>query len=416
MHIHYNAHFLLDKEKDKVDARLRLRIRFKGQNVAFSVGFRINPERWSLEAQRCTAGSFHGKKKVSASVINRKLQHLENIVADIFHGYETQGTIPTIAEFRDEFNLRQGKTTKQREEDFFSAFDTYVQTEGRARLWTKSSYQKAAALRKHLKEFKEDLDFADLNKEGLYNLFHFFSDTLRFKNSTVLKQYAYVRWVLRWAEANEYKVHPAYKAYKPKLKEVDKPIVFLEWDELMKLYHTQDLPEALERVRDVFCFCCFTSLRYSDVAKLKRAHIFSNHIVVVTQKTNDSLRIDLNNYSRAILDKYKDEDFSKDLALPIISNQKMNEHLKDLGKRVGLDTPITLTYFKGNERFDEILPKYALLTTHAGRRTFISNALMLGIPADIVMRWTGHKDYKAMKPYIAIADRAKAEAMKLFNR
>lgn len=416
MHIHYNAHFLLDKEKDKADARLRLRIRFRGQNVAFSVGFRINPERWSLEAQRCTAGSFHGKKKVSASVINRKLQHLENIVADIFHGYEVQGVIPTIAEFRDEFNLRQGKTTKQREEDFFSAFDTYVQTEGRARLWTKSSYQKAAALRKHLKEFKEDLDFADLNKEGLYNLFHFFSDTLRFKNSTVLKQYAYVRWVLRWAEANEYKVHPAYKAYKPKLKEVDKPIVFLEWDELMKLYHTQDLPEALERVRDVFCFCCFTSLRYSDVAKLKRSHIFSNHIVVVTQKTNDSLRIDLNNYSRAILDKYKDEDFSKDLALPIISNQKMNEHLKDLGKRVGLDTPITLTYFKGNERFDEILPKYALLTTHAGRRTFISNALMLGIPADIVMRWTGHKDYKAMKPYIAIADRAKAEAMKLFNR
>ena len=40
---------------------------------------------------------------------------------------------------------------------------------------------------------------------------------------------------------------------------------------------------------------------------------------------------------------------------------------------------------------------------------------MIGIPPQVVMKWTGHSDYKAMKPYIAIADSAKAEAMKLFN-
>ena len=51
-----------------------------------------------------------------------------------------------------------------------------------------------------------------------------------------------------------------------------------------------------------------------------------------------------------------------------------------------------------------------------GRRTFICNALALGIPPQVVMKWTGHSDYKAMKPYIDIADDIKANAMSKFNQ
>jgi len=42
----------------------------------------------------------------------------------------------------------------------------------------------------------------------------------------------------------------------------------------------------------------------------------------------------------------------------------------------------------GNQRYEEVHPKYSLLTTHCGRRTFIVNALYLGIPAEVVMRRT----------------------------
>lgn len=72
--------------------------------------------------------------------------------------------------------------------------------------------------------------------------------------------------------------------------------------------------------------------------------------------------------------------------------------------------------YKGDERIDDVTPKYALLGTHAGRRTFICNALALGIPPQVVMKWTGHSDYKAMKPYIDIADDIKANAMSKFNQ
>lgn len=415
MHIHYNLHFLLDKEKDKPDCRLRLRIRYEGQTIAFSVGFRINPERWSLEAQRCVANSYHGKRKVPANRINSRLQELEQIVYDLFREYEQKGTIPSIDELREEYNRRQGKVHKDKDMDLFSAIDDFTQSEGKSRQWTKASYQKFSALKKHLQQFDRNLDFDKLDMEGLNNLLFYFRDVCGERNSTILKRVTYIKWFLRWADAHEYPVHPAYKYFSPKLKNAEKVVIFLDWDELMQVYECE-LPEHLDRVRDVFCFCCFTSLRYSDVAKLKRSQVYKDHIRVVTQKTNDSLKIELNQYSKAILNKYKEVDFIGDLALPIISNQKMNDYLKEIGRIAGLDSPVTITYFKANERHDETYPKHELLTTHAGRRTFICNALMFGIAPDIVMKWTGHSDYNAMKPYIAIADKAKANAMSLFNR
>jgi len=45
-----------------------------------------------------------------------------------------------------------------------------------------------------------------------------------------------------------------------------------------------------------------------------------------------------------------------------------------------------------------------------------SNAFALGIPPQVVMKWTGHSDYKAMKPNIDIADDIKANAMSKFNQ
>lgn len=172
---------------------------------------------------------------------------------------------------------------------------------------------------------------------------------------------------------------------------------------------------TLAKVRDVFCFCCFTSLRYSDVANLRRSDIFDDHISITTVKTADSIQIELNDYSKELLDRHADETFPRNLALPV-SNQKMNDHLKELAELCGINKPMTVTYYKGNQRIDEVYPKYALIGTHCGRRTFICNALMLGISPQIVMKWKGHSDYKSMKPYIDIADKAKKDAMQAFNK
>lgn len=171
-------------------------------------------------------------------------------------------------------------------------------------------------------------------------------------------------------------------------------------------------------MRDVFCFQCFTGLRYSDVAKLKKedVNLSAGYFTTVTKKTVDSLKIELNKYSRAILEKYADVPLKRGLALPVISNAKMNEYLKTIGEMVGINAPQREVYFKGSTRYEEVHPKWEMLTTHCGRRTFVVNALMLGIPGEVIMSWTGHKDYKAMRPYIKIVDTLKASEMEKFNK
>ena len=76
---------------------------------------------------------------------------------------------------------------------------------------------------------------------------------------------------------------------------------------------------------------------------------------------------------------------------------------------------IRITTYKGNERIDEIAEKWELIGTHTGRRTFIIHALSRGIPPSVVMKWTGHSDYKSMKPYIDIVDEIKASEMTKMN-
>ena len=39
----------------------------------------------------------------------------------------------------------------------------------------------------------------------------------------------------------------------------------------------------------------------------------------------------------------------------------------------------------------------------------------LGIPPNVVMKWTGHSDYSSMKSYIDIVDSIKASSMTKLN-
>ena len=98
-----------------------------------------------------------------------------------------------------------------------------------------------------------------------------------------------------------------------------------------------------------------------------------------------------------------------------VYNQKMNHYLKDLCELCGFTDPVTIVCYRAGQRVEETYPKWALIGTHAARRTFICFALSQGIPPQVVMKWTGHSDYKAMRPYIDIAEKIKADAMKIID-
>lgn len=424
MVIKYKMLFFIDKEGTekvgyKPDGKLRLRIRYVSGKIDFNVGYRVDLTKWSKETQRCKAGTTHSKKKITASEINKEIQRLETLASDVFKSYEVLGHIPSIEEYRVTFNQSNGKEDMSYTSvSFFNLFDDFVKERGAKNDWTKATYAKFASVKNHLLRFNESIKFDDWTEERLTDYVNFLRDKQEMRNSTIDNQLDFLRWFLRWGIEKGYSKNNAFEYFKPKLKTTEKKVIFLAWDELMHLKEF-DIPETknyLDRVRDVFLFQCFTGLRYSDVFNLKRSDIKEDCIEITTVKTADSLKIELNKYSRPILDKYKNVHFENNKALPVISNQKMNDYIKELGKLAQLNEPIRETYYKGNERIDEVFPKYALLSTHAGRRTFVCNALALGIPAPTIMAWTGHSDYKTMQPYIGVADKSKQEAMQLWDK
>ena len=431
MNIKRNIIFALEsRKKDGVliteNVPIRMRVNFASKRIEFTTGYRINATKWDADKQRVKNGCSN-KLKQSASEINATLLGYYTELQEIFKRFEVAEIMPSPAEVKEAFNNRHGQNEKTElasadtsnvPSNFYEAFDDFVRVCGRQNDWTHSTFEKFAAVKNHLKNFRSELSFEFFNEEGLTEYVQYLREVREMRNSTIGKQLSFLKWFLRWSFKQGMHSNNAYDTFKPKLKDTQKKIIFLTWEELNKLREFKIPPtkQALERVRDVFLFQCFTGLRYSDVFNLRRSDIKGDHIEVTTVKTSDSLIIELNDHSRAILEKYKDVEFENNKVIPVITNQKMNNYLKELAELAEINEPVQQTYYKGNERIDEVTPKYALLGTHAGRRTFICNALALGIPPQVVMKWTGHSDYKAMKPYIDIADDIKANAMSKFNQ
>lgn len=412
--------FILHKRKstDTTALAIRMRVTLKGERpFDFPLGRKVDLDKWDADAERAIEGT------IDAAEINRTIEEYKTQINEVFARFELlEKRVPTPQEVKYLFNDMIGKTALLDDSgnlDYWSVFDVFTEQVGEKNQWTDSTFQKFRTLRHHLKSFAPTLSFSSLTEEKLQGLIAYYYKK-DFRNTTISKQLSFLRWFLRWAAQKGYYKGDLHETFKPKLKGISvdsKEIIYLSQDELKQLqdFHFQPMQEALERVRDVFLFQCFTGLRYSDVAKLKRSDVKKGIVHVVTKKTVDGLRIELNKHSQAILDKYKDCTFPGDKVLPVISNEKMNAHLKTLGQVVGLDEPTRIVYFKGNKRYEEVYPKWYLLTTHVARRTFVVTALQLGIPVEVIMRWTGHSNFEAMKPYAKIVDELKEKSMSKFD-
>ncbi|MBS9774349.1 MAG: phage integrase SAM-like domain-containing protein [Tenacibaculum sp.] len=422
----FNIHKRKGQENN---APIRLRVSFLGNRIDLLTGYSIAVDDW--EDTKVKVGAIN-KRGVSADVINDSINDIKSAVENVFKLAELQDRVPdkeelklAVAEIKNKNKQVVVKPKKEENEEkedekdvsFFDTFDEFMRTNGKLNNWTTSTFTKFKTVKKHLQDFNKKLTFEFFNQEGLSDYVIFLQTKKNMRNSTIKKQLGFLTWYLRWAYNGNYTKVDDFKAFKPKIKNVQKKVIFLTEEEKKKIneYEIPQEKQYLERVRDVLMFSCYTGLRYSDVFNLKRSDVKANQIEITTVKTSDSLIIELNKHSKAILDKYKEIPFENDKVLPVISNQKMNDYLKELGQLAGLNEQVRITHYEGNKRIDNLYPKYQLLSTHIGRRTFIITALSIGIPVQVVMKWTGHSDYKSMKPYIDIADKTKKNEMSKFD-
>lgn len=422
----HNITFRLDNRHDRNgEAAIMIVLTFGGRRVSVSTGVRIAPECWDPKAMRPKKAAVN-HDRMNAMDIIADITSKANTLEDVYSGLREPTTAAIRTEYRRCVSPETGTAllTPIRPMTVLEWMDVFVAEMSVLREWTDATREKFAALKNHIAAVDPALTFEDLDERGLTRLLgHFRSmimsdGSVGMKNSTIAKQYGYLGWFLNWATKKGINSNMAYKTFAPALKQTQKKVIYLDDDELARL-EAADLSAPnrrhLVRIRDIFLFQCFSGLRYSDVAHLCWADIKDDVMIVTTVKTNDTITIELNAHTRVILEKYRPYNFPGGRVFPAPTNQEANRYLKELCRLAGINEPVTVVTYKGKERIDEIHPKYDLIGTHAGRRTFIVHALSLGISPYIVTRWTGHSSLAAMKPYMDIVDSAKADAMKLFD-
>lgn len=408
------------------------RIKWACGEIDFYIGYYGDETKWDKTNQIPLRNTTHivGKHKATASEINRAIGSYKGAIEDVFKYYEGIQHIPAKDEVKLMVSERFGKVKMSVErKNFFTIWDEYIETQKREKNWKPNVVKKFVSLKNILQEFSPDLSLQNLTETKLLALRDWFVEYRtedkngelqhKYRNTTINKYFKFLGWFLRWADKNGILIHQEVLKFKTHLKVIPTPVSFLNFKELMQFYNFQfpKNKEILELSRDMFCFMSFTSIRYSDLKSLCWSDIDTHSKImgIVTEKTDERLEINLNPYALEVLKKYKKMKLQGNHVFPPLSNQKLNDHLKEAALLARLTKTWVDEYYIGNKRERKEYKFYQIISCHDGRRTFICCSLALGIPHTFVMKWTGHSDYASMKPYIEISDEAKAAYMEKWN-
>jgi integrase len=182
--------------------------------------------------------------------------------------------------------------------------------------------------------------------------------------------------------------------------------IFLDNEKLDILFNLDlDDKPRLDKARDLFLIGAYSGLRFSDFSTIKPDDIQGDYIRIKTIKTGKRVTIPILSNLRSILNKY-----SNKLPDPI-SNQKLNDALKDLGKEAGFNEVLQIKKFRFGKECIVNIEFYNLITTHTARRSFATNMFKMGIPSILIMAITGHSTEASFLKYIRMNNDDKAVMM-----
>lgn len=405
----------------------------KGKRKRYSLDISVLSEYWNSKKQRAFYIPQREAKKllthlsvsdllteVEINEINSAIDKVSLDIIEIENRFKAL-EIPFSSEMVvNELKANQKDVVKVEEQTglVFEFMDRYIiEHEALRESGSLSVYK---SVKNHLKAYQDTTNDKVTFEKIDYNFFSRFQNFLikrqktdkqgnvspMLNNTTIAKALSTLKTFLGYARKQGVKVNDSYRDFTIKREKLE--VIALEQNELDSLIQL-DLSnnKRLNKVRDIFCFACATGLRFSDVQQLKREHIDNDTIQIVVKKTKSILSIPLNKISGDILNKYS----QLYKPLPSISNQKINEYIKELCKIAGIDKPIEIVRFYGKKRVVNTYPKYELISFHNARKTFVTLSLEKGMTAEEVMTISGHEDYKSFKRYVNVTEKRKKVVM-----
>lgn len=383
----YTLLFYTKKAKnDPAYAAIYGRITVNGKRSEISCGQRVPIANWDSAAQK-VKGPGKEFKEINISLDNIRLNVLtaynrllasnksitSETIRNQYLGVE-ENKMTIIAIFTDHNAKMKAMIGKNFAHGTWERYETSLRHTRSFMLW---KYKVA------------EMNVADINADFITNYEFWLRTIQKCGNNTTVKYLKNFQKIINICLANDWISKDPFRNFKTRLDEVVPN--FLSEEQLSTVINKTFRSERLELVRDIFVFCCYTGLAYSDVKKLTKAEITKgidgeNWIRTRRTKTKINVSIPVLPPAEEILAKYTSHPkcLNEGYVLPVISNQKMNEYLKEISALCDLE-------------FD--------MTFHAARHTFATTVtLSNGVPLETVSKLLGHTNLRMTQHYAKILD------------
>lgn len=353
-------------------------------------------------------GSKISKSNPNHKQIWERVEEVHGAVRQVLFEIESDYGFCTAELFKQRYYEEKQEVV---EDDLMTLFSQFIELK---RLTIKPKLvQKLQAIEKHLKEFlrkKRKVYPSDFDQLMVNKLAQYWRDNKGFQPNTIAKNFKFIRQFLNHLFNEEILKNSKYQRFQYP-REVETNTIVLTKEEVVKLIQYIPRTHSQSKVRDLFLVLIYTGLRFGDGVRIRKSWVKGEFLYINTQKTGEKVSIPIHPHLKEVLAKYE-----YDLGPLKISNQKFNDYVKGLCKEAGITDPIEIVrYEKGVKKY-LTFPKHQLIASHTGRRTFITNAILAGIPLPVIQKITGHRKLITLQKYVEIADEnKKSELEKLSN-
>ncbi|TSA37708.1 MAG: site-specific integrase [Porphyromonadaceae bacterium] len=386
-------------KRQKVDANgevpIFMRVTVNGIRAEIAIQRMIRPKEWDQAKGRSTSRS------VKATQLNDYLQQCQNRVYEVQKELEHIDRDVTAASIKARYN---GADPDKKY--FLQELDGFINKKAElvGKEITKPTIQKYRMCYTHLQSFlkqeykEKDIAMSGFTYEVLTGFDHFLRAVKNQQPNTAVKTMRTLKGFIQFAENNEWINRNPFDKIKMSLKPVDRGYLTIE--ELNLITDCTFKVERLQQVADVFIFCCYTGLAYSDVKELTPGHLIkladgSWQVSKKRRKTKRQLSIPLLKTAQSLVEKYQKHPCRKlNRIFPVLSNQKMNAYLKEVGDLCGITKEIS---------------------SHLARHTFATTvALANNMPIEVLSQILGHSTIPMTQHYARMnTSRLTAEMKKL---
>jgi len=407
---------VIKSSKKKQPATMWIRFRNgRETDLMIPTEFKIYPEYWNNVSQSFRQRASFDDEKAKAK-LNKGIQKLKDEILTYLNdngSIDKDGLTDLVYEFHHPKIKKEAIPLNQFIEKYIKEAESGIMLTQKKTRFAYSTIRVLKGFKNQFEQFQEEtkkqLNYKDITID-FYNEFIKYFNEKNYSQNTIGRHIRHLKMIMRASLDKGYhnSIEFTRKAFRDFRIETES--IYLNEDELQKMFE-KDLSDKplLDLARNVFLVGCYTAQRFSDYSMINKNNFKTlkdgtKVISLIQKKTGEKVIIPIRPELDQILKKY-------DYSLPKTYEQKINKSIKEVGKELKINEPVTTEHIKGGLKVKTTIPKYKMIKTHTARRSGCSNMYLAGIPTIAIMKISGHKTETEFLKYIKVGKEETASKM-----